>query len=95
MFIQRGRGGGSKFGLRHTLKKILSGFEMNAVPLNSRPATICGFTIPSFYLMRAFSIYSSSSKESLGWYYSHTKTRSERVRDLFNLKTFGKGGWVL
>ena len=61
--------------IRHTLKKILSGFEMNAVPLNSRPATIYGFTIPSFYLMRAFSIYSSSSKESLGWYY----TKGENV----------------
>ena len=31
-----------------SLKTILSGFEMNAVPLNSRPATTCGLTMPSF-----------------------------------------------
>ena len=31
-----------------SLKMILSGFEIKAVPLNSRPATICGLTIPYF-----------------------------------------------
>lgn len=36
-----------------SLNTILSGFEMKAVPLNSRPATIYGFTIPSFCLIIA------------------------------------------
>ena len=51
-----------------SLKTILSGLEMKAVPLNSRPATIYGFTIPSFCLTIALTMYSSSSTDSLGWY---------------------------
>ena len=52
----------------NTLKTILSGFEMKAVPLNSLPATTCGFTIPSFYRTRALSMYSYSRTESFGSY---------------------------
>jgi hypothetical protein len=37
-----------RFGRLLTLKMIASGLEMKEVPLNSRPATTCGFTIPSF-----------------------------------------------
>ena len=60
-----------------SLKMILSGLEMKAVPLNSRPATICGLTMPSFYRMRAFSMYSCSSKESFG---SHCDTNCAKVK---------------
>lgn len=55
--------------LFHTLNIILSGFEMKEVPLNSLPATTYGFTMPSFYLYLAFSIYSYSSLLNLGIYY--------------------------
>jgi len=47
---------------------ILSGLDIKAVPLNSLPATTCGFTIPSFYLILAFSIYSSYNLDSFGTY---------------------------
>jgi hypothetical protein len=51
-----------------TLYKITSGLEVKEVPLNSLPATIWGFTIPSFYLIIAFAMYSSCNNDSSGLY---------------------------
>ena len=51
-----------------TLYKITSGLEVNEVPLNSLPATICGLTMPSFCLIIAFAMYSSYSNDNSGLY---------------------------
>ena len=49
-----------------TLNIIASGLDIKLVPLNSLPATTCGFTIPSFCLTMAFSMYYYSKIESSG-----------------------------